>query len=88
MTKKGWKEVDIKESIHQALEDSERFGACFLSWADQEDRFELMRLQELRIFRTLYCEPVDLKTVTVVEWTWRPRVVKDFEYTSPVAGDL
>ena len=42
MTKKGWKEVDIKESIHQALEDSERFGACFLSWADQEDRLSIL----------------------------------------------
>ena len=31
---KGWKEVDVGRAVRQALEDTERFGPCFLSWAD------------------------------------------------------
>ena len=69
MVKKGWDKLDIKESIHQALEDTERFGLCFLSWADQEDRYELMRLRELRVFRTVLRQPAELREVEVVEWT-------------------
>ena len=76
---KGWKLVDIKESVFRALEDTERFGACFLSWADQEDRYELMRVRELRVFRSLYYQPKSLATIQVVEWTLGDRLVKDFE---------
>ena len=77
---RGWEVVDIKESIFQALEDTERFGACFLSWADQEDRYEMMRLHELRVFRTLCRQPQDLGRLQVHEWTIGERLVKDFEY--------
>ena len=76
---KGWEMVDIKESVHQALVDTERFGTCFLSWADQEDRQELMRLRELRVFRSLYYQPKDLATVQVTEWTMGDRFIKDYE---------
>ena len=82
MVRKGWERLDIKESIHHALEDTERFGVCFLSWADQEDRFELMRLRELRVFRTILRQPAELREVEVIEWTPGPRFVKDFEYFS------
>ena len=76
---KGWELVDIKESVQQALMDTERFGTCFLSWADQEDRMELMRLRELRVFRSLYYQPKDLASIQVVEWTMGDRLVRDFE---------
>ena len=82
MEKKGWERVDIKESIHHALEDTERFGLCFLSWADQEDRHELMRLRELRVFRAVLRQPAELNEVEVIEWTPGQRFVKDFEYFS------
>ena len=80
MTKKGWKEVDIKESIRKALEDTERFGPCFLSWADEEDREEKMRLQELRVFRAIHRQPRQVKDLRIEEWTSGQREVKDFEY--------
>ena len=79
---KGWKLVDIKQSIFQALEDTERFGACFLSWADQEDRYEMMKLRELRVFRNLCRQPQDLQRLQVQEWTMGERMVKDFEVFS------
>ena len=82
MREKGWDKQDIKESICQALEDTERFGLCFLSWADQEDRYELMRLRELRVFRAIFRQPADLYEVEVIEWTPGQRHVRDFEYFS------
>ena len=85
--KKGWTKVDIKESIYQALEDTERFGPCFLSWAEPEDRHEKMRLQELRIFRAIHRNPQSLEELQIVEWTCGERLVKDFEYfQNPNAG--
>ena len=80
MEEKGWTSVDIKEAISQALKDTERFGACFLSWADQEDREEQMRLRELRMFRALHRQPHQVSSLQVVEWTASQRLVKDFEY--------
>ena len=78
--RKGWEEVDIKESIHEALKDTERFGPCFLSWADEADRDERRRLQELRVFRAIHKAPTGLKELQIEEWTSGQRVVKDFEY--------
>ena len=80
MKEKNWKEVDIKEAIFRALEDTERFGACFLSWADQEDREEQMRLKELRMFRALHRQPSQVGNLQIVEWSPTTRRVKDFEY--------
>lgn len=85
---KGWRMVDIKEAIQSALEDTERFGACFLSWADQEDRFELMRLRELRLFRSIMRQPADLESVQVTEWCMGERSVKDFEHFSGYGQEL
>ena len=78
--RKGWKEVDIKESIQEALRDTERFGPCFLSWADEADRDEKRRLHELRVFRAIHREPKALKELQIEEWTSGARGVKDFEY--------
>ena len=80
MKKKGWSWVDIRQSIMEALQDTERFGPCFLSWADREDREEMMRLRELRMFRTLHRSPGQLTELQIVEWTPEARRVKDFEY--------
>ena len=80
MEEKSWTEVDIKEAIKQALDDTERFGPCFLSWTDQEDREEQMRLRELRVFRVLHRQPGHVANLQIVEWTPTARVVKDFEY--------
>ena len=77
---KGWTKTDIKPSIRQALEDTERFGPCFLSWADGEDRNEQMRLHELRIFRAIHRNPAHFGDLQISEWVPGERVVKDFEF--------
>ena len=77
---RGWTWVDIKRSIQEALCDTERFGPCFLSWADQEDREEMMRLRELRIFRSLHRQPEQVSNLQILEWTADERMVKDFEF--------
>eukprot|EP00438_Fugacium_kawagutii_P035496 Skav226807 [mRNA] locus=scaffold2056:134273:145141:- [translate_table: standard] len=77
---KGWTMVDVKPAIKQALEDTERFGLCFLSWADQEDRMEQMRLHERRMFRSIFKQPKLVEEAMVVEWTNKLRLVKDFEF--------
>ena len=77
---KGWSYVSLKEAIRQALEDSERFGPCFLSWHEDEDRLEQMKLRELRVFRALHGQPKGFEEIEIVEWTSNPRMVKDFEY--------
>ena len=78
--RKGWSFVEIKEAIQQALEDTERFGPCFLLWADQEDRLERMRLQELHVFRTVRRQPEQVAKLQILEWTTGQRLVKDFEH--------
>ena len=40
--------VDIGDNLHQAVEDSEKFGPCLLAW-DIDDREELLRIKERRI---------------------------------------
>ena len=44
--RRQWKVVDVKEAVRQALEDSERFGACFLYHSDEADRQLLLQLQD------------------------------------------
>ena len=84
--KKGWQWVNIRQSIMEALQDTERFGPCFLSWAEVEDREEMMRLRELRMFRTLHRSPGRLDALQICEWAPSERRVKDFEhYQSPGA---
>ena len=77
---KGWNYVDLKQAIGQALQDSERFGPCFLSWGDDEDRMEQMKLRELRKFRALHRQPQRLQEINIQEWCNRQRLIKDFEY--------
>ena len=80
MVDKGWKWVDIKPSIQEALKDTERFGPCFLSWADQADREEMMRLRELRLFRSIHRQPESVGNLQIAEWTAGERIIKDFEF--------
>lgn len=39
---RGWSMVDLRQAVRQALEDTERFGPCFLSWHEEGDRYEQM----------------------------------------------
>lgn len=84
---RGWSQVDLRQAVRQALEDTERFGPCFLSWHEEEDRYEQMKLKELRRFRALQRQPQDLHQLKIVEWTSRPRRVKDFEHFNIEEGD-
>ena len=77
---RGWEQVDIKQSIYDALLDTERFGPCFLSWAESEDKEEMMRLRELRVFRSVHKSPQSLAEIRVVEWTATERHVRDFAF--------
>lgn len=84
---RGWSMVDLRQAVRQALEDTERFGPCFLSWHEEEDRYEQMKLRELRRFRAVQRQPQDLHQLKIVEWTSRPRRVKDFEYFNIEEGN-
>ena len=53
MAKKGWSFVDIGPPIEQALEDTSRFGLCFLSWSSPGDRHLIMQLKERRMRRAI-----------------------------------
>ena len=76
---KGLQLVDVKEAVGQALRDSERFGVCFLSWGDVEDRHEIMKLRELRVVRSGWQGPrFSTLNATVLEWTDYAREVLDF----------
>eukprot|EP00435_Cladocopium_sp_Y103_P032360 s4058_g8.t1 len=77
---RGWEKVDIRQSIHDALLDTERFGPCFLSRTDLEDKEEMMRLRELRVFRSIHRSPQQLEDLRILEWTAVERHVKDFAY--------
>ena len=72
--------VDVRMSIKQALEDTARFGPCFLSWEHEEDRYEMMRLRELRVFRAIHRQPKAVSHLEIYEWTQRPRRVMDFQH--------
>lgn len=39
---RGYQRVQLQGSIRQALLDLERFGPCFLSWGEDEDRTEIL----------------------------------------------
>ena len=77
---KGWEVVDLGPAIQQALEDSERFGPCFLSWFAEEDRRQLMQLKERRVQRQLlYAPEIPWEAIRVHEWAAEGRLVRDFE---------
>ena len=77
---RGWERVDVRQSIYEALLDTERFGPCFLSWADAEDKEEMMRLRELRVFRSVHRSPQSLENLRIFEWTAVERYVRDFDF--------
>ena len=83
---KGWREVEVLAAVHRALEDTEKFGPCFLYGSDQEDRTLLLQLRERRMQRQVQKEIlIRWPEVRVVEWTAQGRKVKDFE---EAAGQL
>ena len=88
ISERGWTLVDLKNAINQALEDTERFGPCFLSWGDDEDRYEQMKLRELRRLRALHRLPGSLENLDIKEWTSQERLVKDFEYFGVAVADV
>jgi len=80
VARKGWTAVDVSGAVQQALRDTERFGPCFLSWADEEDRVTLMQLKERRMLRQLQKElAIPWEDYVVLEWAQSGRMVKDFE---------
>ncbi len=87
INKKGFGEVEVEEAVQRALEDTERFGPCFLSWSTEEDRVTLMQLKERRMFRQLQKEVrLPWKKFQVEEWTQAGRRVKDFEQAARDLG--
>eukprot|EP00435_Cladocopium_sp_Y103_P076123 s50_g77.t1 len=80
-------EVDIEGAIRQALEDSEMFGPCFLSWHDEGDRTTLMQLKERRMLRQLQRElTIPWASFEVEEWAQTDRRVRDFEQVARGLG--
>lgn len=84
---KGLEEISVEEAVQRALEDTERFGPCFLSWSEEEDRTTLMQLKERRMFRQLQKEvSLPWKEFRVEEWAQSGRRVKDFEHAARELG--
>eukprot|EP00435_Cladocopium_sp_Y103_P071083 s29_g36.t1 len=85
--KKGWQTVDVKPAVKQALEDSHRFGPCFLYGKDDEDRKTLLQLKERRMQRQVQHEPqIPWPSIRVVEWKAQGRKVRDFEVAAGCLG--
>ena len=79
LDQKGWVEVDIQGPIEQALQDTARFGLCFLSWADPADRQLIMQLKEQRVKRSVDRSfGLDWGRLEVLEWAVSGRLVLDF----------
>jgi len=87
LDRKGWIEVNIQEPIEQALQDTTRFGPCFLSWADPADRQLIMQLKEQRVRRSVdKAFGVDWEKMEVLEWAAQGRVVFDFLSVAKACG--
>ena len=87
VNKKGWEVVDMKEVMEQAILDSQRFGVCFLSWRDPEDRKMIMQLKEQRMARAVDKQlNIDWAEIYVAEWAAQDRVVLDFETVARACG--
>ena len=86
---RGWKEVDVSRAVRQALEDTERFGPFFLSWADPVDRVDLMQLKERRMLRQLQKElSIPWESYVVLEWAQGGRKIRDFEEVATRMGAM
>ena len=86
---KGWKKVDVEQALRRALVDSERFGPCFLSWQQAEDRQVLMQLKEKRSKRQLQVSRVvPWEQVYVIEWATKGRKIFDFKDAAGALGAM
>ena len=76
---RGWEQVDVSQSLEQALVDSEVFGPCCLGWSSAEDRQVLLQIKDRRVQRQVQ-EPVPIpwERVSVVEWAPKGRKIFDF----------
>ena len=89
VAKKGWEKVDVEKALKQALLDSEKFGPCFLSWQQGEDRRILMQLKERRSQRQMQIsQPVPWERIHVLEWTTPCRRIVDFKDAAGALGAL
>eukprot|EP00435_Cladocopium_sp_Y103_P002944 s2186_g1.t1 len=85
--KKGWQKVDVKTAVQSALEDSQRFGPCFLYATDDEDRRVLLQLKERRMKRQVQQDPqIPWPSIRVVEWKVKGRTVLDYEMMAGLLG--
>ena len=87
LNKRGWEDVDVACAVEEAVQDSRRFGQCFLSWADPEDRKVSMQLKEQRLQRVIDRPFGPLwSEIVVKEWISGDREVKDFETVARACG--
>ena len=85
---KGLQVLDISAAIHGALEDSARYGACFLWGPEKEgDRALQLQLRERRVSKQIQRElEIPWKAFAVKEWTPAGRWLKDFEALGGALG--
>ncbi|CAK9114808.1 unnamed protein product [Durusdinium trenchii] len=85
---KGLQVLDISAAIHGALEDSVRYGACFLWGPEKEgDRALQLQLRERRVSKQIQRElEIPWKAFAVKEWTPSGRWLKDFEALGGALG--
>ena len=84
---RGFSEVVVKEAIHQALLDTEKFGPCFLYGSDDAERKVLLQLKERRVSREVQRTlQVPWANIQVVEWVPTGRCVKDFQDAAGALG--
>ena len=87
LAEKGWDRVALGPVIHQAVQDTQRFGACFLPWQDDEDRQLMMQLLELRVKRQVPTSvSVPWASFKVLEVSPNDRLVRDFEHVGEQCG--
>ena len=84
LVKKGWEKVELGPAISKAIEDTARFGPCFLSWQDPEDRQVMLQLKEKRLKRFVD-KPLGIPwdKLRVIELASDDRWLKDFESLAP-----
>ena len=80
MKEKGLQVLDISAAIHGALEDSVRYGACFLWGPEKEgDRALQLQLRERRVSKQIQRElEIPWKAFAVKEWDPRWKVAERF----------
>eukprot|EP00438_Fugacium_kawagutii_P014165 Skav213278 [mRNA] locus=scaffold2944:132640:149231:+ [translate_table: standard] len=87
VNKKCWKVVGLSDAVEVALRDSRRFGPCFLSWMEEEDRRIIMQLKEQRMARSIDRSlDIDWSQFKVIEWCADGRMVRDFDAVARACG--